>query len=164
VWSLIDIDRRRWPRIQKGNYHRSRHRACGVARGTRPLFYQGDVPTMDGLVMVDVEFVFGLDGWWLDGMGRLGGKTNMDSYVSMFYVEAAQHLWTRLECLTRGSSPAYTTAIRNKCVLCVMKLFAFPSDCLFTIVSGVILASIFHRSFRRPPLPSADGIVSSSDF
>lgn len=119
---------------------------------------------MDGLVMVDVEFVFGLDGWWLDGMGRLGGKTNMDSYVSMFYVEAAQHLWTRLECLTRGSSPAYTTAIRNKCVLCVMKLFAFPSDCLFTIVSGVILASIFHRSSSSSPAAAVGRWDCSSDF
>ena len=77
-----------------------------MARGTRPLFYQGDVPTMDGLVMVDVEFVFGLDGWccvggWLDGgwgMGRppakiKAGKNHIDSFVQIL---AGRLIWTPL--------------------------------------------------------------------
>jgi hypothetical protein len=33
-------------------------------------------------------------------------EDSMNSFVDLFYVEAAQHLWTRLQCLTRGSSPA----------------------------------------------------------
>ena len=49
-----------------------------MARGTRPLFYQGDVPTMDGLVMVDrVCLVWMVGGWlvagWM-GWGDLAGR------------------------------------------------------------------------------------------